>query len=342
MDFLTGKKFAAFFRSRKLAVVLILLIIVFSIIGTHIPQESQLKSDVYNVWKTNHPNEAYYFEILGLTGLFSSPIFISLAALLFVNTLFCTRIMFNTAYRRLRNPQIQQKQYILGLKNNVELRTEKEQKFVVSVINSVLKTGGYRITQQKFEKIRIAGFVVLPVSFLIMGAGSTYSKDLQLVPASLRSYWLIAHAGFATIAFGALLVAVGIATLYILKDHFENINKDSQDADSFYKRLPSLDVMDEMMYGFVAFGLIDLTIMIGTGAIWANQTWGRYWGWDPIETWSLISWFTYATCLHLRVNMGWNGKRIAWLIIFSIFVLAFSLYGVGYVYGGLHADYLTT
>lgn len=162
----------------------------------------------------------------------------------------------------------------------------------------------FLITQQKFEKIR--------------------------------------SAGFATIAFGSLLVAVGIATLYILKERFENNNKDSQDADSFYKRLPSLDIMDEMMYSFVAFGLIDLTIIIGTGAIWANQTWGRYWGWDPIETWSLISWFTYAICLHLRVNMGWNGKRIAWVIIFSIFVLAFSLYGVGYVYGGLHADYLTT
>lgn len=200
----------------------------------------------------------------------------------------------------------------------------------------------FLITQQKFEKIRVAGFVVLPVSFLIMGAGSTYSRDIQLVPASLQSYWLIAHAGFATMAFGSLLVAVGIATLYILKERFKNINKDSQDADSFYNRLPSLDVVDEMMYSFVALGLIGLTIMIGSGAIWANQTWGRYWGWDPIETWSLISWFTYAICLHLRVNMGWTGKRIAWLIIFSIFVLAFSLLGVGYVYGGLHADYLTT
>jgi len=73
MDFLTGKKIAAFFRSKKLAMVLILLIIVFSIIGTHIPQKSQIKSDVYNVWKNNNPIESYYFEIFGLTYLFSSP-----------------------------------------------------------------------------------------------------------------------------------------------------------------------------------------------------------------------------------------------------------------------------
>ncbi|MDP2844755.1 MAG: cytochrome c biogenesis protein ResB, partial [Candidatus Methanoperedens sp.] len=87
MGFVTGKKIANFFKSRKLAIVLILLIVVFSIIGTHVPQKSQLKPDVYNTWKTNHPTQAYYFEKLGLTHLFSSFIFVSLAMLLFINTL---------------------------------------------------------------------------------------------------------------------------------------------------------------------------------------------------------------------------------------------------------------
>lgn len=198
----------------------------------------------------------------------------------------------------------------------------------------------FLLVQQKYEKIRIAGFVVMPVSFLIMGIGSTSSRDIQPIPASLYSYWLVPHAAFATIAFGSILVAVGIAALYILKERFENVKKDSQ-ADSFYERLPTLRVMDELMYRFVALGLIFLTVMIGTGAIWANQTWARYWGWDPIETWSLISWFMYAICLHMRVNAGWTGKRFAWFIIFSIFVLAFSLFGVGVVYTGLHTDYIT-
>ncbi len=200
----------------------------------------------------------------------------------------------------------------------------------------------FLLAQQKYERIKSAGFIVMPVSFLIMSIGSTYSRDIQMIPASLQSFWLIPHAVFSSLAFGSILVAVGIAALYILKERSENIKNDSQDADSFYNRLPSLKVMDELMYRFVASGLIFLTIMIGAGAIWANQTWGRYWGWDPIETWSLISWFTYAICLHLRMNAGWTGKRIAWVIIFSIFVLAFSLFGVGYVYSGLHTDYLTS
>lgn len=149
MGLLAGKKIEAFFRSRKLAMVLILLIIAFSIIGTHIPQKSQIKPDVYKTWKTNHPIESYYSELTGLTGLFSSPIFIGLAALLFINTLFCTRTMFNTAYQRLRYPQIQKKPYISGLENNIELRTEFEQNYALSVISSVLKSGGYRIIQKE-------------------------------------------------------------------------------------------------------------------------------------------------------------------------------------------------
>ncbi|MDO9098672.1 MAG: c-type cytochrome biogenesis protein CcsB [Candidatus Methanoperedens sp.] len=196
----------------------------------------------------------------------------------------------------------------------------------------------FLLVQEKYEKIKIAGFVVLPVSFLIMGVSMAYSRDTQLIPASLQSYWLIAHVGFAKLAFGSILVAVGIAVLYVLKERRQEDNG----VDSFYNKLPALKVMDDLMYRFVASGLLFLTIMVGAGAIWANQTWGRYWGWDPTETWSLVSWFTYAICLHLRMNAGWTGKRIAWFIIFSIFVLAFSAFGVGYVYSGLHTSYLTS
>ncbi len=199
----------------------------------------------------------------------------------------------------------------------------------------------FLIVQEKYRKIKIAGSVVMPVSFLLMGAGSLYSKDIQTVPPSLRSYWLIAHVTFANLAFGSILVAVGISVLYILKERRSRKN-DAGNKDSFYDRMPELKVMDDLMYRFVASGFLFLTIMIGAGAIWANQTWGRYWGWDPIETWSLIIWFVYGICLHLRMNAGWSGKKIAWFIILSIFVLAFSLFGVGYVYSGLHASYLTS
>ncbi len=198
----------------------------------------------------------------------------------------------------------------------------------------------FLLVQYKYDKLKIAGSIVLPASLLMMAVGSTYSRDVQTIPASLRSYWLIAHVGFASLAFGSLLIAAGIAVLYIFKE--KRSRNGSVDEASFYEKLPGLKVMDDLMYRFVASGFLFLTIMIGTGAIWANQTWGRYWGWDPTETWSLIVWFIYGIILHLRMNVGWSGKKIAWFIIFSIFILVFSLFGIGYVYSGLHTNYLTT
>ncbi len=199
MDFITGKKIAAFFKSRKLAIVLILLIIIFSIIGTHIPQKSQLKPDVYSVWKSNHPTEAYYFEKLGLTGLFSSPIFIGLAGLLFINTLFCTRIMFSNAFRRLSNLQFQKKAYISGLENNMELRTEKEQEYVMFLLNSILKSGRYKVFQEEncivAEKNRFGmfGTLLFHVSILIIILAAVYGSlgrmegDMRLIEGQTLS-----------------------------------------------------------------------------------------------------------------------------------------------------------
>lgn len=203
----------------------------------------------------------------------------------------------------------------------------------------------FLIVHQRYERIRIAGAIVMPVAFLIMGVGSTYSRDITLMPASLRSFWLAAHVGFAKLAFGSVLVAVGIAVLYILKERakeHEGEPEEEYEEGSLLSRLPPLDAMDDLMYRFIATGFLFLTVMIGAGAIWANQTWGRYWGWDPIETWSLITWFMYGIILHIRMNAGWRGRRIAMLIILSIFVLAFSAFGVGYVYSGLHTGYLTS
>ncbi len=149
MDFI-GKKIATFFKSRKLAVVLIFLIIVLSIIGTHIPQKSQLKTEVYNTWKNNHPDQADIFEKIGFTNLFSSFIFLSIALLLFINTLFCTQSMISGTFRKLKNnPQIQKKTYISGLENSTVIKTVNESGKVITDIRSVLKSRGYRISQQE-------------------------------------------------------------------------------------------------------------------------------------------------------------------------------------------------
>ncbi len=193
MDFNITEKISIFFKSRTLAIVLILLIIIFSIIGTHIPQESQLKPDVYNTWKTNHPTQAAIFEKLGFTHLFSSFIFLSLALLLFINTLFCTRNMLNSAFRRLGNKQYQKNAFISGLENSNVIKTEKEHKSVISAISYVLKSRGYKVSQEENSifaqknRLGVMGTSLFHVCILFIIAASVYGStgrmegDMRLI-----------------------------------------------------------------------------------------------------------------------------------------------------------------
>jgi len=101
-------------------------------------------------------------------------------------------------------------------------------------------------------------------------------------------------------------------------------------------RFPDSRVLDELGYQLILLGFLFLSIGIITGAVWANSAWGRYWGWDPKETWSLITWFVYATLLHARLTRGWHGKRIAYLSMFGFAAVIFTYFGVNLL-PGLHS-----
>ena len=101
-------------------------------------------------------------------------------------------------------------------------------------------------------------------------------------------------------------------------------------------RFPEHRVLDELAYQLILLGFLFLSIGIITGAVWANSAWGRYWGWDPKETWSLITWFVYATLLHARMTRGWHGKRIAYLSMIGFAAVIFTYFGVNLL-PGLHS-----
>ncbi|MBT8372210.1 MAG: cytochrome c biogenesis protein CcsA, partial [Deltaproteobacteria bacterium] len=105
---------------------------------------------------------------------------------------------------------------------------------------------------------------------------------------------------------------------------------------SLLDRFPEIRVLDELGYQLILLGFLFLSVGIITGAVWANSAWGRYWGWDPKETWSLITWFVYATLLHARLMRGWYGKRIAFLSIFGFASVLFTYFGVNLL-PGLHS-----
>jgi cytochrome c-type biogenesis protein CcsB len=102
------------------------------------------------------------------------------------------------------------------------------------------------------------------------------------------------------------------------------------------ERFPENRVLDELSYQLIMLGFLFLSVGIITGAVWANSAWGRYWGWDPKETWSLITWFIYATLLHARMMRGWHGKRVAFLSMLGFAAVLFTYFGVNLL-PGLHS-----
>ena len=93
--------------------------------------------------------------------------------------------------------------------------------------------------------------------------------------------------------------------------------RDAEGNSVLMERLPAPNVLEELNHQMVMLGFLFLSVGIITGAVWANSAWGRYWGWDPKETWSLITWFIYATLLHARMMRGWRGSKIAYFSIFG-------------------------
>ena len=99
---------------------------------------------------------------------------------------------------------------------------------------------------------------------------------------------------------------------------------------------PEPRVLDDLNYQLIMFGFLFLSVGIITGAVWANSAWGRYWGWDPKETWSLITWFIYATLLHAKMMRGWRGRRIAFMSLIGFAAVLFTYFGVNLL-PGLHS-----
>jgi len=159
---------------------------------------------------------------------------------------------------------------------------------------------------------------------LILGTAITllYRPSAPLVPA-LQSSWLVIHVSSAILSGGIFLLSNTVAGAYLWLDRIER----KGERGEFAKRLPSLESLDQLSYRLVAFVFPLWTFAVISGAIWAEAAWGRYWGWDPKETWAFITWILYASYLHARVTAGWKGRKAAWLCL-----IAGSSYLFNYVY----------
>jgi cytochrome c-type biogenesis protein CcsB len=182
-------------------------------------------------------------------------------------------------------------------------------------------------------------FVMVPV-VLGLGLCATvlYTAAGPLMPA-LHSYWIAIHVTAAIIASGTFTVAVTTNVAYLLADRYARRVQAGLPvgASAIMHHLPKAEVLDRLSYRTVVFGFPIWTFAIMAGAIWADQAWGRYWGWDPKETWSFITWVVYAGFLHARATAGWRGRRAAYIQLAGFACLMFNLIGVNVWITGLHS-----
>lgn len=208
--------------------------------------------------------------------------------------------------------------------------------YEVASLLAFMTVGAFLALGLRSRGLRVAGVAVLPVAFIVLGATLLVNRDAQAVTGSLASFWLVIHVVFANLAFGAYAASFALAVAFLLKDA-----RRGERLTPLLQRFPEPDQLDGLTYRWVGAGFVFQTIMIVSGSIWANQAWGRYWGWDPVETWSLIAWAIYAIYLHLTLTLGWRGRRAAWVAVIALPVILFSLLGVPVVYESIHGAYLS-
>jgi cytochrome c-type biogenesis protein CcsB len=206
-----------------------------------------------------------------------------------------------------------------------------------SITGAFAFSGAYLFALKKY-KLRWLGLPVSLAVLLTLGTAITllYRPSAPLVPA-LKSTWLVIHVSAAIISGGVFLLANCVAAAYLILDRYEQKGV----RPVWAQKLPSLEILDNLSYRLVALVFPLWTFAVIAGAIWAESAWGRYWGWDPKETWAFITWVAYAAYLHARVTVGWRGRKAAWLCLFAGSTFLFNyiyinVWGTGrHTYSGL-------
>lgn len=208
-----------------------------------------------------------------------------------------------------------------------------------TLVVGLVATIAWLITLIRMPKLSYLGlFVMLPVVLLMFLAGTLYTKASKLVPA-LQSYWLAIHVSSIAVAEGILLTSAALTGAYLVRARYDRIaaTGGSGRFAQWGARLPAAASLDKAAYRTVAFAFPIYTAGVIFGAIWAEAAWGRYWGWDPKETWAFIAWVVYAMYLHARATAGWKGSRAAYINLLGFAAMTFNFFVVNIVISGLHS-----
>ena len=176
-------------------------------------------------------------------------------------------------------------------------------------------------TRLKTDWLKVAA---MPAALLIMTYAALQPMEIRDLMPALRSAWFGVHIGSAVLAYAAFVIAGCVGARYLILSKKESDNQ------------KALEQMDFLSYRLVSFGFLFLTVVILSGAIWAEQAWSAFWTWDPKEVWALITWIIYAVYLHLRLRGKKKGRQMAWYLVIAVFVVFFTFAGVNTLLHGLH------
>ena len=184
------------------------------------------------------------------------------------------------------------------------------------------------------------GVFVMGAVVIALGLAETviYTPAGPLVPA-LQSYWLSIHVTAMTLSTGIFFVAAVLGIMYLVSEWYRRrvAAGKAEPGNGLLERIPSASQLDKLTYRTVMFGFPVWTFGVIAGAIWADQAWGRYWGWDPVETWAFITWVIYAAYLHARATAGWRGARAHYIQLLGFASLVFNMLVVQVFITGMHS-----
>ena len=194
--------------------------------------------------------------------------------------------------------------------------------------------GVFLLFQYRY-RLKVMGIFAAPLATLIMAVVAVMSPSAIVAQPVLKSLWLVSHVTFIFIGEAGLALACGLGVLYLLQEKAIKSKK----PGFFFRRLPSLDQLDSAGYICILGGFLMMTLGLIMGLVYAKTIWGRFWDWDPKEVWSGITWLLYAVMIHLRLSVGWRGRRSAIMAIFGFAVVLFTFLGVNFFLSGHHGEF---
>lgn len=185
-------------------------------------------------------------------------------------------------------------------------------------------------------RLMASGPIALTLTTILVGIAALMPRDIRPLMPALRSGWLQSHVLSGVIAYGALAISAILAVVMLTRST-DRQQDQGGGWTAYYWRIPDRTSLERTIHNFMVIGFIFLTALLVTGSIWAEETWGRWWGWDPKEVWALITWLIYLVYLHGRSRFGWRGRTVALFSAIGFVAVLFTLFGVTYLLPGLHS-----